>query len=78
MQFNDALPAASEDVWHETLQRRALPGEGRFDLRRFCDIIQQKGYDGPVAVEIMSEHLRGLGPEDFARQAIAAARRYWP
>jgi sugar phosphate isomerase/epimerase len=62
----------------ETLQRRTLPGDGEFDLTRFCDIVRAKGYDGPVAIEIMSAPLRAEGPGAFARKAESAARRYWP
>jgi sugar phosphate isomerase/epimerase len=77
VQFDDALPLVSEDLMYETLQRRALPGEGVFELDRFCATIVGKGYNGPVGVEIMSSHLRALGPEEFANQAIAAATPYW-
>lgn len=78
IQFNDALPLASDDLMSETLQRRTLPGHGEFELTRFCDIIRAKGYDGPVAIEIMSAPLRAEGPAAFARKAESAARPYWP
>jgi sugar phosphate isomerase/epimerase len=78
IQLNDALPAATGDVWHETLHRRALPGQGELDLARFHDVVEAKGYGGPVAVEVMSAALRELTPEAFARQAVAAARACWP
>lgn len=78
IQFNDALPLESDDLMSETLQRRTLPGQGEFDLTRFCEIVRTKGYVGPVAVEIMSSTLRADGPAPFARQACAAARPYWP
>lgn len=77
VQFNDAPPVASDDLWHETLHRRTAPGDGEFELDRFCDIVRAKGYDGPVAVEVMSESLRAAGPEEYARCVIAGARRYW-
>jgi sugar phosphate isomerase/epimerase len=78
VQFNDALPLASGDLWAETLQRRAAPGDGELDLTRFCEIVQAKGYTGPVAVEVMSAELRALGPAEHARRTLAGARRYWP
>ena len=37
----------------------------------------EKGYDGMVGVEIMSEELRQLSYEEFARQAHDAAAPYW-
>ena len=78
VQFNDALPLASDDLMSETLQRRTLPGEGEFELSRFCELVQAKGYDGPVAIEIMSAALRAEGAHEYARKAAAAARPYWP
>ena len=78
VQFNDALPLTSDDLMSETLQRRTLPGEGEFELSRFCEIIRAKGYAGPVAVEIMSAPLRAEGPHAYARKTEAAARAYWP
>ena len=78
VQFNDALPLASSDLMSETLQRRTLPGEGEFELSRFCEIICAKGYAGPVAIEIMSAPLRAEGPHAYARKCEAAARPYWP
>jgi sugar phosphate isomerase/epimerase len=78
VQFNDALPLAGDDLMSETLQRRTLPGEGEFELARFCEIIRAKGYDGPVAVEIMSSELRAEGPHEYARKCEAGARTYWP
>jgi sugar phosphate isomerase/epimerase len=77
VQFDDALPLVSEDLMYETLQRRTLPGDGVFELDRFCATIVGKGYSGPVGVEIMSSHLRALGPEEFANQVLAAATPYW-
>jgi sugar phosphate isomerase/epimerase len=61
----------------ETLQRRTLPGDGEFDLTRFCEIVRAKGYNGPVAIEIMSSALRAEGAPEYARKAEAAARPYW-
>ena len=78
VQFNDALPLASDDLMSETLQRRTLPGEGEFELPRFCEIVRAKGYDGPIAIEIMSATLRSEGAHEYARKTEAAARPYWP
>ena len=77
VQFNDALPLESADLMSETLHRRTLPGAGEFELERFCEVIKAKGYDGPVAVEIISAPLRAEGPHEFARKALAASRPYW-
>ena len=78
VQFNDAPPLASDDLMSETLQRRTVPGAGEFELDRFCAIVRAKGYDGPVAVEVMSAELRAEGVDAYARKCLAAARTYWP
>ena len=77
VQFSDHPALESEDLMYEMLQRRALPGQGRLDLGRFASVLKDKGYDGMVAVEIMSEALRTLSYEEFARQAHDAAEPYW-
>ena len=40
-------------------------------------MFDDKGYDGMVGVEIMSEALRRLSYEEFARLAHDAAAPYW-
>ncbi len=76
-QFNDAPPLESEDLMYETTQRRVLPGAGRFDLERFSRLILDKGYEGPVSIEILSASLRQETPERFARAAYEASAPYW-
>jgi sugar phosphate isomerase/epimerase len=76
-QFDDAPPLASEDLMLETTQRRVLPGQGSFDLERYCRILIEKGYDGPVSVEILSEKMRDWSPEDFARGVFESSSPYW-
>ncbi len=77
VQFCDHPALESDDLWHEMLQRRALPGQGRLDLGRFASVLKGMGYDGMVAVEIMSEALRSLSYDEFAHQAHDAAEPYW-
>src|SRR6202011_4318222 len=36
VQFSDALPPVSNDMYAETVHRRALPGDGDLDLARFA------------------------------------------
>ena len=54
-----------------------LPGQGVFDLDRFCDTLRAKGYDRPVSVEIISEAMRQLAPADFAARVFQATAPYW-
>ena len=78
VQFSDHPALESQDLWYEMLQRRALPGQGRLDLGRFASVVRAKGYQGMVGVEIMSEALRSLTYDEFARQAHDAAAPDWP
>ena len=75
--FDDAPELASDDLMYETTQRRALPGEGRFDLTRFATCLRSRGWDGPVSVEVLSAEMRSWPREVFARRVHAAARPYW-
>jgi len=77
VQFNDHPGRVSDDWMHETTQRRVLPGEGEFDLPRFCSVMRAKGYQAPVSVEIISEALRALPPAEFARRVYAATAPFW-
>lgn len=76
-QFNDHPALESQDLMFETMQRRVLPGQGRFDLDRFCRTIRDKGYADPVSVEILSSDLRSLSADDFARVVFESASPYW-
>ena len=77
VQFSDHPALESADLWHEMLQRRALPGQGQLDLGRFVSVLKGIGYGGMVAVEIMSRTLRSLSYDEFAQQAHDAAEPYW-
>lgn len=77
VQFCDHPVLASADLWYEMLHRRALPGQGQLDLGRFASELKGIGYDGMVAVEIMSKALRSLSYDEFARRAHDAAEPYW-
>jgi sugar phosphate isomerase/epimerase len=76
-QFNDHPALESDDQMFETTQRRVLPGEGRFDLKRFCQTIRDNGYDRTVSVEILSAELRKSSPEDFARAVFESSLPFW-
>ena len=76
-QFDDAPELESDDLMFETTQRRVLPGNGSFDLKRFCEVLRTKGYNGPVSVEILSAEMRTLPPAEFARRVFEAAAPFW-
>ena len=78
VQFDDALPARSDDLVAETLGRRTFPGEGEFDLDGYCARMKAKGFDGVVSVEILNDHWRGDGDlHEFARRAFDSSARFW-
>jgi sugar phosphate isomerase/epimerase len=77
LQFDDHPALASADLFTETIQRRALPGEGALDLRRFARVFRDKGYKAPVSVEILNQQMRAWPRELFAQRVYDAAIRYW-
>jgi sugar phosphate isomerase/epimerase len=77
VQFNDHPKLESGDLLHETMHRRVMPGEGTFDLTRFCSVIQSKGYDGVVSVEVLGAEFRTWDLNDFARRAYETSASFW-
>jgi sugar phosphate isomerase/epimerase len=77
VQFTDGLAPVSGDLMRETMDRRALPGDGVLELDRFVTTLLDRGWRGLVSVEVLSEELRELSVPEFARRAYAAAARYW-
>jgi sugar phosphate isomerase/epimerase len=79
VQFDDALPATSDDLVVETLARRTFPGEGEFDLDGYCERLRAKGFDGVVSVEILNAEWRADADlHEFARRAYESSARFWP
>ena len=70
VQLDDALEP-SDDLQHDTLHRRALPGEGNLDLARFASALRDRDFDGVVSLEVLSDRWRRESVESFT----AAARR---
>ena len=76
VQFSDGLPAG-KDPGHDTLHRRALPGQGEFDLERFSSCLRAKASRGPVSIEVLSQDLRALSVEEFALRTMETSLPYW-
>ena len=77
LQFDDHPPLESGDLFRETISRRALPGDGEFELERFARLYRAKGYAAPVSVEILNEAMRAWPKDLFAQRVYDAAIRYW-
>jgi len=78
VQFDDALPLASDDLTEETLHRRAMPGAGEFPLAEFCVRMREHGFDGVVSVEVLSSAWRDRPLAEFAKSTYDAAKAFWP
>jgi sugar phosphate isomerase/epimerase len=57
--------------------RRVLPGEGVFELERFCDVMRAKGFEGVVSCEILSDASRRMELAPFAAAVYESCSRYW-
>jgi sugar phosphate isomerase/epimerase len=77
LQFDDHPALASSDLFAETVDRRALPGEGVLELARFARLFREKGYSAPVSIEILNREMRSWPRELFATRVYDAAIRYW-
>ncbi len=66
------IPATHEGLIHTARYARLLPGEGGIDL---VGILSQLPVALPISLEIPhAEKLPALGPEEWGRQALAAAK----
>jgi sugar phosphate isomerase/epimerase len=66
------IPATQEGLVHTARCARLLPGEGGIDL---VGILSQLPAELPISLEIPNEErLPALGPAEWARQALAAAK----
>jgi sugar phosphate isomerase/epimerase len=75
IQFSDGERQRVGTDLEDTYQRRRLPGEGDFDLGSFVTTVTGMGVTAPVGVEVLSDELRKLGPQESARRAAAATRQ---
>ncbi len=67
------IPTTHEGLIHTARCARLLPGEGGIDL---VGIVRQLPADLPLSLELPNdERLPRLGAEEWARQALAAAKR---
>lgn len=77
VQFTDAPPPVSDDGMAETMERRALPGDGELDLERFAGVLLDRGWQGTVSVEVLNRAWRARPIDEFARMAHDRTAPYW-
>jgi sugar phosphate isomerase/epimerase len=77
LQFDDALAPVDGPTMEEALNRRVMPGDGVLELDRFASTLRDRGWDGVVSVQVLSEELRQLPLPEFMRRAHDSALAYW-
>jgi sugar phosphate isomerase/epimerase len=77
VQFTDALAPESDDLMHETIDRREVPGAGVLELERFASLLRGRGWEGLVSVEVLSSQLRELPVAAVVKRLRDATYPYW-
>jgi len=57
----------------ETVERRAFPGEGEFDMPGFMDAVAATGFDGPYGVEVINTENRSRSLDELVERAYRTA-----
>lgn len=79
VELSDGRLVDMDDLVDETVNHRALPGEGEIDVRAYIDACRDHGYPGPWGVEVLSDELRN-NPIDviFRRAYETTASQFEP
>lgn len=77
VQLSDGVAYGDGEFGPATMDRRRMPGEGEFDLSRCMQILDARGFDGAVVVEILNAEERKSSLEAFAERAMQASRNGW-
>jgi len=73
VQINDAPALPSNDLLHETMHGRLLPGEGELDLVGFLHTLDATGCTAPISVEIFSANTASQPMADAIHDWAGAA-----
>jgi len=77
IQLSDALmPPECGTYLDDTVHRRRIPGDGSFPLQRFIRTLDAKGVRCPITVEVLSDELASLGPEEQGRRLGEGTRSF--
>jgi sugar phosphate isomerase/epimerase len=78
IQFADALAAEpGTSLGRQTMNLRALPGQGVLELDRFASTLLDRGWEGTVSAEILSETLRVLPIHEIMKEIHETMARFW-
>jgi sugar phosphate isomerase/epimerase len=77
VQFSDGPAPDGSGALPDTMNLRSVPGEGELDLTAFADRLRGKGWNGVVALEVLSAADREDSVADFARRCYDATLPYW-
>jgi sugar phosphate isomerase/epimerase len=69
IQLSDAPATPETDLLRATLHERLLPGDGEFPLSTLLADLQATGTTAPLGVEVFSDVLHALNPEEAGRVA---------
>ena len=69
VELSDGRYENMPDLVDETVNHRALPGEGEFPIGDYVSVCREIGYEGPWGVEVLSDELRNLPIEQIFERA---------
>ncbi|MED5446685.1 MAG: sugar phosphate isomerase/epimerase [Planctomycetota bacterium] len=66
--FNDCIDTKPREEQHDP--DRVMPGDGIFDLARYCQLLREVGYNKWLSLELFREDLWERDPEEVAREGL--------
>ena len=66
--FNDCIDTKPREEQHDP--DRVMPGDGIFDLARYCQLLREVGYNRWLSLELFREDLWQQDPEEVARVGL--------
>ena len=70
--FNDCIDTKPREEQHDP--DRVMPGDGIFDLARYCQLLGEVGYNKWLSLELFREDLWERDPEEVAREGLEKMR----
>ena len=70
--FNDSVSSKPREEQHDG--DRVMPGDGSFDLVRYCELLRESGYTGWLSLELFREDLWARDPLEVAREGLRKMR----